>query len=47
MENLYSVNKNLIIYFDITKNIHSFANEFVNDKYDFYTFTYFQLNQRD
>lgn len=47
MENFYFVDKNISFYFAITKNIHRFANASVNNKYDFYTFTYFQLNLRD
>ena len=35
-----SVNKNIHFNFAKLKNIHSFANTFVNDKYNFYNFTY-------
>ncbi len=40
MENCPSVNKNIHFNFAKLKNIHSFANAFVNDKYNFYNFTY-------
>ena len=47
MENLHTVNKIPSFYFAIIKNIHRFAITFVSDKYNFYTFTYLQLNLRD
>ena len=35
-----NVNGNIHFNFAKLKNIHSFANAFVNDKYNFYNFTY-------
>lgn len=38
--NFQSVNKNIRFYFAKLKNMPKFANSFVNNKYDFYKFTY-------
>lgn len=43
MENSQPVHKKLHIYFVVLKNIHSFAESFVNGKQNFYTFTHLQL----